>query len=70
VPLHLRNEATGLMKNLGYGKNYKYPHSYPRGYVKDNYFPEEIKIRPRFYQPKEIGREKILKKRLSSLKNK
>lgn len=70
VPLHLRNAVKGLMKDLGYGKNYKYPHSYPRGYVEENYFPEEIKVKPNFYKPKEIGREKFLKERLSSLKNK
>ena len=58
------------MKDLGYGKNYKYPHSYPEGYVEENYFPKEIKVKPNFYKPKEIGREKFLKERLSSLKNK
>ena len=69
VPLHLRNAPTELMKNLDYGKNYKYPHSYPDGFVKENYFPEELNENPKFYNPKELGREKFLKERLAYLKS-
>lgn len=69
VPLHLRNAASELMKKMDYGKNYKYPHSYQEGYVKENYFPEELKEVPVFYKPKELGREKFLKERLAHLKN-
>lgn len=68
VPLHLRNSVTNLMKDLDYGKNYKYPHSYPDGFVKENYFPKEITDNPQFYHPKELGREKFLKERLEYLK--
>ena len=69
VPLHLRNAPTELMKNLDYGKNYKYPHSYPDGFVKENYFPEELNENPKFYNPKELGREKFLKEQLAYLKS-
>ena len=69
VPLHLRNSASDLMKDLGYGKNYKYPHSFPAGFVAENYFPEELNENPTFYYPKELGREKFLKDRLTQLKN-
>jgi len=68
VPLHLRNAVTGLMKEMDYGKNYKYPHLYQDGYVKENYFPEELKEIPSFYEPKDLGREKFLKERLTYLK--
>ena len=43
VPLHLRNAPTQLMKELGYGNGYKYPHDYPNSIVKQDYLPEEIK---------------------------
>jgi putative ATPase len=42
VPLHLRNAPTRLMKDLGYGKGYKYPHQYARNFVKDEYLPEDL----------------------------
>lgn len=45
VPLHLRNAPTKLMKGLGYGKDYKYPHDYFQGKVKQEYLPEELKGR-------------------------
>lgn len=63
VPLHLRNAPTWLMKQLGYGKDYKYPHSYEGGYVDQEYMPKEIRGR-RYYKPKDIGFEKELRKRL------
>ncbi len=43
VPLHLRNAPTKLMKELGYGKNYKYPHSFDGNYVEQQYLPDELK---------------------------
>ncbi len=43
VPLHLRNAPTKLMKGLGYGKDYKYPHDYSGGKVKQDYLPKELK---------------------------
>ncbi len=63
VPLHLRNPVTNLMKKLGYGKDYKYPHDFPYGYVAQNYFPDGVK-RKKFYKPKEFGFEKEIKKRI------
>lgn len=66
VPLHLRNAPTELMKNEGYGTNYKYPHDFPKHFVKENYFPEELG-KKRFYYPSEIGYEKKLKKWLEHL---
>lgn len=45
VPLHLRNPVTSLMKRLGYGKEYKYPHTFPGGKVEQEYLPKELKKR-------------------------
>jgi putative ATPase len=63
VPLHLRNPVTGLMKGIGYGKEYKYPHSYPGHFVKENYFPDSVKGKV-FYKPGTFGFEKQVKERL------
>jgi len=43
VPLHIRNAPTRLMKDLGYGKDYKYPHDYPDAKVDQEYLPENLK---------------------------
>ncbi len=43
VPLHLRNAPTGLMKELGYGKEYKYAHNYENNFVDQEYLPKELK---------------------------
>jgi len=43
VPLSLRNAPTKLMKELGYGKSYKYSHAYPNNFAEQDFFPEEIK---------------------------
>jgi putative ATPase len=66
VPFHLRNAPTKLMKNLGYGKEYKYPHDYPAHFIEENYLPEEMKGK-QYYRPTENGLEKNLKERLSSI---
>ena len=42
VPLHLRNASTGLMKDMGYGKDYKYPHDYIGHQVEQSYLPAEL----------------------------
>ena len=65
VPLHLRNAPTRLMKDMGYGKNYKYAHSYPGNFVKEQFLPEEIKGEM-FYVPGENGREKEAALKLSA----
>ena len=66
VPLHLRNAPTRLMKDIGYGKEYKYAHSYGGNFVPDNFMPEEIKGTI-FYEPGSNTRESELKKKLSSM---
>jgi putative ATPase len=63
VPLHIRNAPTKLMKELDYGKDYKYAHDYADAYVAQEYLPEKLKGQ-KFYQPKEIGNEKIIKERM------
>jgi len=66
VPLHLRNAPTKLMKDLNYGKDYKYAHSYENNFTEQEFLPEEIKGTP-FYEPGENSREQadkdFLKKR-------
>jgi putative ATPase len=68
VPLHLRNAPTKLMKNLGYGNEYQYPHDTDIGHVADvHYLPDELRGE-KFYQPSEHGAEKAIKERLSKWK--
>lgn len=50
VPLHLRNAPTALMKELDYGKEYKYAHDYENNFVKQEYLPKELK-NSRFWKP-------------------
>ena len=57
VPLHLRNAPTKLMKDLDYGKEYKYAHSYEGNFVNQDFLPEEIKDL-RFYEPGNNATEK------------
>src|SRR5271157_3994077 len=64
VPLHIRNAPTKLMKELDYGKDYKYAHNYADAYVPQEYLPEKIKGQI-FYQPGETGFEKTIKERLN-----
>ena len=66
VPTHLRNAPTKLMKELGYGEKYKYPHDYENHFLIEKYFPEEMNGK-QFYFPTDIGQEKNLKDRLKSL---
>ena len=62
VPLHLRNAPTKLMKQLGYGKEYKYAHSFEGNFVDQDFLPEKIKEK-RFYRPqKNPNEEKILER--------
>lgn len=66
VPLHLRNAPTKLMKNLGYSKDYKYPHSFDGNFVQENYFPDEMK-QQQFYFPSPNGQEKNILDRLMNI---
>jgi putative ATPase len=63
VPLHIRNAPTRLMKDLGYGKNYKYAHNYQDAFVPQDYLPEDLQGR-QFYAPTDRGHEKTIKQRL------
>jgi len=69
VPLHIRNAPTKLMKELDYGKDYKYAHDYDEAYVPQEYLPDELKGQI-FYQPKDMGFEKTIKERLNFWRNK
>ncbi len=60
VPLHIRNAPTKLMKELGYGEHYLYPHDYDHGIVGQEYLPPEMKNK-RYYFPKDRGYEKQLR---------
>lgn len=57
VPLHLRNAPTGLMKDLGYGAEYKYAHQYEGNFVEQDFLPDEIRGKT-FYTPSENARER------------
>jgi putative ATPase len=67
VPMQIRNAPTALMKGLGYGKGYRYPHDYAGGVAAQGYLPEQIADK-RFYQPKESGYEKSIKERMEWVK--
>lgn len=66
VPLHLRNSPTKLMKDIGYGKEYKYAHDFADHFVSDNYLPDEIKG-TLIFNPGETKREEEMRARLSAL---
>jgi putative ATPase len=68
VPLHIRNAPTKLMKNLGYGKDYRYAHDEEEGYAAgESYFPEGME-RPNWYQPTERGLEAKIREKLEHLR--
>ncbi len=64
VPLHIRNAPTPLMKELGYGQDYVYPHDDPSA-APQSFLPDELRDR-RFYQPRDAGFEAELKRRLQA----
>lgn len=63
VPLHLRNAPTKLMKDLDYGKEYKYAHSYENNFIEQEFLPDEIK-ETIFYEPGMNPREQADKEAL------
>ena len=65
VPLHLRNAVTGLMRQMGYGKDYKYSHDYEGHFADQDFLPSSLKGR-RYYQPSEEGSEEEIGRRLES----
>ena len=66
VPLHLRNAPTKLMKQLGYGKDYKYAHAYENHFVNQQFLPDEVKD-ARIWFPQNNASETKIKERLLSL---
>jgi len=66
VPLHIRNSPTKLMKDLGYGRDYKYAHSYEGNFIRDNFLPDEIKG-TKLYEPGATPKEEEIRKRLEGL---
>ncbi|MDB5110986.1 MAG: replication-associated recombination protein [Mucilaginibacter sp.] len=66
VPLHLRNAPTKLMKNIGYGKDYKYAHSFEGNFVDLDFLPDAIKG-TKLYQPGNNAREQESKEKLKKL---
>ncbi len=66
VPLHLRNAPTSLMKEMDYGKEYKYAHDYENNFVEDNYFPKELKKKS-FWKPQNNASENKIKEWMKRL---
>ncbi len=66
VPLNIRNAPTGLMKELGYGKDYRYAHDYKDHFIMDEYMPAKV-AGTTFYNPQENIREKELSNHLGRL---
>lgn len=66
VPLHIRNAPTKLMKEIGYGKDYKYAHQYEGNFVQDNFLPVDIQ-NSILYNPQNNPKEKEILKRLQIL---
>lgn len=66
VPLHLRNAPTKLMKELGYGKEYKYAHAYKGHFVEQQFLPDEVK-NTRIWHPQDNAQEAKLKERMQGL---
>ena len=63
VPLHLRNAPTKLMKDLDYGKEYKYSHDFEGHFTEQQYLPDELQDKV-YYKPVNIGAEAKIKERL------
>ena len=64
VPLHIRNAPTPLMKELGYGKGYKYAHDVPDAYLPQRYLPDALEGTT-FYEPGSFGFERDIAKRMA-----
>jgi len=66
VPLHIRNAPTKLMKELDYGKDYKYAHSYQGNFADQEFMPAGLEGK-KFYEPGNNPKEAEIKKRLDQL---
>ena len=69
VPLHLRNAPTKLMKDLGYGADYHYPHSYPGNFIMQQYMPDKA-IDKQFWCQQQNAQESKMAERMNYLWNK
>lgn len=67
VPIHMRNAPTKLMKELGYGKEYKYPHDYENAMVEQTYLPDEL-VSKEYYHPTARGYESKLQQFLQKVR--
>lgn len=68
VPVHLRNAPTAMMKDMGYGGEYRYAHDEPGGYAAgENYLPEELQHK-QYYLPVERGLEKKITEKMNYLR--
>ena len=68
VPVHIRNAPTGLMKKLGYAREYRHAHNEPDAYsAGENYFPDDMKPR-QYYRPSDRGLERQIGEKLARLK--
>ena len=65
VPLHIRNAPTKLMKELEYGKGYKYAHDYEDAFVPQEYLPEKLQGQV-LYEPTDAGFEKTIRERVNA----
>jgi len=65
VPLHIRNAPTRLMKDLGYGKDYKYAHGYEGNFINDNFLPEDLEGK-KLYNPGNNARENDIREKLKN----
>ena len=65
VPLHLRNAPTKLMKELGYGEEYKYSHDFPNNFTEQEFLPDEL-AETKFFEPGENARERELRQFLKN----
>jgi putative ATPase len=66
VPLHLRNAPTSLMKELGYGENYKYAHDYEGNFVRQQFLPDAL-MGTHFWQPQDNATERAIQERMDKL---
>ena len=66
VPLHLRNAPTKLMKQLGYGTDYRYAHDYPGHFVRQQYLPDDLKT-CRLWHPQDNVAEQKHQARMQQL---
>jgi putative ATPase len=65
VPLHLRNAPTKLMKQIGYGKDYKYSHEFEGNFAKQDFLPDELRG-TKFFEPGRNAREEEIRKKLQN----